>query len=59
MSIHIKIPLLKAVILMTAKTIVRSIFTLREMGLSDTQIIEFILRIGDDEMKNPSESLPE
>ena len=44
---------------MTAKTIVRSIFTLREMGLSDTQIIEFILRIGDDEMKNPSESLPE
>lgn len=37
---------------MTEKAIVRSILALREMGLSDTQIIEFILRIEGEEVKN-------
>lgn len=43
---------------MTAREIIRSIHALREMGLSDTQIIEFILRIEGEEMKNPDASLP-
>ena len=39
---------------MTAKGIICSIHALREMGLSDTQIIEFILRIEGEEMQGPS-----
>ena len=39
---------------MTAKEIIRSIHARREMGLSDTQIIEFILRIEGEEMQGPT-----
>ncbi len=39
---------------MTSKEIIRSIHALREMGLSDTQIIDFILRIEGEEMQGPS-----
>lgn len=40
---------------MTAKGIIRSIYALRDMGLSDTQIIDFILRIeGEEPQKSAS-----